>query len=210
MEQKSIPTEKGIQLKVANCVEDYEKVYQIRKVVFGQEQNYSEKCLRLGHSQNQQYILCLQNNQPVGTVTVELGEKNGDLDIDKYYNLAQYYSKYRRLLFWSRNAVIKEYRNGSIAPLLQMFMHKLVIEMDVGYVVVDCKTNNNVSKNMISRLGYNRIGNCIKGEIGPIIVWGLTLNNYSKNLRSYVEYKDMGKLFGKYFDLPLNHYLIPG
>ncbi|HEY3390952.1 MAG TPA: hypothetical protein VGK38_15340, partial [Prolixibacteraceae bacterium] len=93
---KSIKAKPKVQFKVADCKEDYEMIYRIRKAVFGQEQGYSEECLKLNRQENQYYILCLQDNIPVGTVTVEVSEKAGSLDLDKYYDLNKYYHKYGR------------------------------------------------------------------------------------------------------------------
>lgn len=195
---------KGIQIKLADSEEDYEMVYQVRKAVFGKEQGYLEKCLILNRRENQYYILCLQDNKPVGTVTAELSEKPGYLDIDKHYDLIQYYHKYGRLIFWSRIAVLREYRNSLISSLLYMFMHKLTTKLESGYIIVDCKMDNEISKNLLPKLGFKRIDTCVKGEIGPVIVWGATPNDYTKIFCSYVEQKGISELFRKYFDLSQN------
>ncbi|WP_027185088.1 hypothetical protein [Desulfovibrio inopinatus] len=183
--------QKDIQVKLAESEEEFNKIYCVRKEVFGAEQSYTESCLQLNRMPNEQYILCYNKYFPIGTITTNISERYGDLDIDKYFDLSPYYAQHGKIAFWSRAAVLRVHRRSFANILMHIFMYKLFYAYRVQYIAVDCRIDNSISISFLPKLGYQRIGECIKGEIGPVIIWGAPLADCMANVSSYVEQKGM-------------------
>lgn len=162
-----------IRLILAHSEEEYRMVYDLRRRVFGEEQGYCEENIQLPMNKDEFYILALNRNKPVATLTFQIGYAPGDIEFERYFDLSEYYRKYNALLFCSRNAVIKEYRSSGITIALYMYIYKLCCHEYIPYVVIDCKKDNIISNNLFPRLGFAMIGECIKGTIGDVNVWGV-------------------------------------
>ncbi len=156
---------------------DYQKVYEVRKNVFGAEQGYCEKDLKLNNHPNEKYLLCLIDGQPVGTQTIQHGNFFGATDIDHYFNTSFLYQIAKQLIFCSRNAVLKNYRGTIIPILLYSKIFNYCCQQNIPFLLTDCKKDNSMSNKLFPKLGFVKIGECNKGSIGPVIVWGTTVNS---------------------------------
>jgi len=191
----------NLSFRLATNKADYKLVYDLRKEVFGKEQNYSEQCLQLHMKKNEYYILAFENDSAVATLTLEIGTQPGHLDIDHYSNTDSLYKEHNKIAFWSRNAVLKNYRGSLITPLIHEYMYNLIKTLGANYIIVDCKKNNIASRKFIPKLGYAPIDKCTKGEIGEVIIWGITLQNYQETFPLYLKKKKLHENYTENSDI---------
>lgn len=175
--------EKEYEMVLALSGSELKEVRDVRSKTFGVEQNYCQADLDLDLRFNDYYILCRRNGKAIGTQTAQIGYLLGDISFEKYFNLDAFYRQYAQLIFCSRNAVLAKYRNSSAAMLLYLFILKLCDYTQCRYIVTDCKKNNAISCKILNSLGFEKIGECLKGAIGEVYVWGLYRDDspYIKN-----------------------------
>lgn len=162
---------------LALSTNELNEVREVREKTFGVEQNYCKDDIDLDLHYNDYYILCRRNGRGIGTQTAQIGYLSGDISLEKYFCLDAYYYRYKKIVFCSRNAVLSEHRNSSAAMLLYLFILKLCDYKQCTYIIADCKKDNEISCKILSGLGFEKIGECMKGLIGDVYVWGVQRDN---------------------------------
>ncbi len=156
---------------------DFQQVVKLRSQVFGIEKGYDIEKIRLEFKSNEFYILCRYKDQVIGTLTYQIGYNQGDISFEKYFYLNDYYKKHSNLLYCSRNAVLKEFRNSPVAFLLYLFILNVCYKEKLEYTIICCQKDNDVSVKIFSSPGFEKIGKCQYGSIGEVYVYGVNINN---------------------------------
>ena len=188
-----IKTKKSFRLYIAENAMDFQQVVKLRAQVFGKEKGYDIEKIRLEFKSNEFYILCRYKDQVIGTLTYQIGYDQGDISFEKYFCLYDYYKKYSGLLYCSRNAVLKEFRNSPVAFLLYTFMIKVCCKEKIECIIICCQKDNDVSINLFSSIGFEKIGECQYGEIGEVYVYGVNFNNITY-VNDYTKRRLMDKI----------------
>lgn len=93
----------------------------------------------------------------------------------------------------ARNAVLKEFRNPPVAFLLYISILNLCYIEKLGYIIICCQKDNDVSIKIFSSLGFEKIGECQYGDIGEVYGYGVNINNITY-VNDYTKRRLMDKI----------------
>ncbi|MBU2703331.1 hypothetical protein Ga0466249_004476 [Sporomusaceae bacterium BoRhaA] len=171
-----------ITMHLANTEQDVQEVYYVRREVFGKEQGYRKQDLVVGSKPNEYHILCKKGGVPIGAVTCEQGNSLGSISLEQYFDLKPYYEQYGMVMYYSRHAIIKEYRGTTVALALYYFLWLFAKYRSCGFVVNVSRKDNKSVIAIMPKLGFKIAGECIYGSIGEVCVWKAELNDFLYDL----------------------------
>lgn len=148
--------------------------YLQRKVLVG-EKGYLEETIHRSEDESAFHVLAYKGMQPVGTTTLHLSDKEGEIPIQSNFDVSEYldggpYAEIDRL------AIIREER-GSIVPFSLMVLSYLYIRgRGVNKIFLDVFTDESKLIKMYEKLGFKIIGSYNK----PLACTVMLLSHESK------------------------------